>query len=111
MGQRLTLNAWNIFKENFPECIEDIITVDFPVSRYNIFIKRRRRRKNMPSKTNKERYGKELGTLIEWLDENINEQYHVEFEEKEERYIKNRTIRFYFMEETDAMAFKLMFEK
>ena len=110
MGQRLTLKAWQIFKENYPDDIKDVVTVDFPVNRYNIFIKRRRKNKNKPSKSNIERYGKELGTLIDWLDKNINEQYYVAFNGKEV-YTTDRTIRFYFMEETDAMAFKLMFEK
>ena len=110
MGLRLTLKAWQIFKEKYPDDIKDVVTVDFPVNRYNIFIKRRRKSKKKPSKTNIERYGKELGTLIDWLDDNINEQYYVAFSGKEE-YARDRIIRFYFMDETDAMAFKLMFEK
>ena len=111
MGKRLTLNAWQIFKENYPDDVKDIITVDFPVNRYNIFIKRRRKKKKKKiANINVERYGKELGNLINWLDENINEQYHVEFDTNE-KYTKDRIIKFYFMDETDAMAFKLMFEK
>lgn len=112
MGKRLTVKAWEYFKEQYPEDIEGLSCFDVSFDRLNIFPSYTRRgklkkAKNTP-KSNIERYGVELGPILDWLDDNTNEQYYANINRDKEGY-RIIYIRFYFFEETDAVAFKLMF--
>lgn len=112
MGKRLTVKAWEYFKEQYPDDIEDLSYFDVPFDRLNIFPsytkwRKRKKAKNAP-KSNVERYGLELGPILDWLDDNTNEQYYANINRDKEGY-RIIHIRFYFFEETDAVAFKLMF--
>lgn len=109
MAKRISTQAWSYFKQNYPSDIENMIKVGFPISRMNVFIQRRRKKR--VSKTNIERFGYELGRIIDWLDECCNDHYYAEFDEKSRGSLSDSVIiNFYFMEDADAVAFRLMFE-
>lgn len=113
MGQRIAAVAWHEFKKQFPDDIEKMTTFDVSLDQYNLFLPRIRRKpskysKKAEDKSNIEMFGIELGPMIDWLNENTNDQYYAEVAEKK-RGVRAIRIKFYFMDEGDAMAFKLMF--
>jgi len=107
MGERLTLKAWKYIEEQYPNDIETLSYFDVPFDRLNVF-PNYYRLKSKKSKNNTERYGVELGPIIDWLDDNTNEQYYVNID-REYNGFRLMPVRFYFFDETDAVAFKLMF--
>ena len=103
----MSAEAYSFIQNEFPgklSCLELKIS-DFKTFRYR---KRRKSKKPRKQKTNAERYGNHLTTILDWLDENCNDLY---FPKKDnvDRHTKEATIKFYFIEESDAMAFKLTF--
>jgi len=119
MGHRITASAWAYMKKHFAEDIENMVTFSVSLDRCNIFpshariYKTRRRnsnRKKARDKTNTEQYGIELGPMFDWLNENTNDQYYAELA-KQQGTVREAMINFYFMDETDAMAFKLVFSE
>ena len=112
MGQQLTPNAWQHLKKEFPEEIENLSCINFVTSRSNLaFLNRRSYRRKGGKKVKKskmERYGHELGELSTWLDDHSEGQYYMDIDNKT-RSNNKVTVRLYFFEETDAIAFKLVF--
>ena len=115
MGHRITPKAWNHLKEHFAEDIENMTTFSVSLDRCNIFPsharlsrKRNPNRKKAKDKTNIERFGVDLGPMFDWLDDNTNDQYYAEMGKKAGT-TRAAVINFYFIDEGDAMGFKLMF--
>ena len=112
MAHRLTISAWNHMKDNFPEEIEKLICINMPFDRNNIpsrwLSSTKKNKKMAEQKTYIERYGVELGPIVDWLDENTNDQHYIDIDPKN---VGNRytLINFYFFDDTDAVAFKWMF--
>ena len=112
MGHRLTISAWNHMKENFPEEIEKLICIKMPFDRNSIpsrwLSSKKKNKKTAEQKTYIERYGIDLGPVIDWLDANTNDQHYIDINRKNTGN-RNTAINFYFFDEGDAMGFKLMF--
>ena len=112
MGQRISNRSWQHLKETFPEDIEKLTHVTFTTSRSNIaFLNRRFYRRvagKKLKKTNTELYGVDLGVFFDWLDENSESQYYAKMDNKT-RHQNTVKIDMYFFEETDAIAFKIVF--
>ena len=115
MGHRITPKAWCHLKEHFAEDIENMTTFSVSLDRCNIFPsharllrKRNPNRKKAKDKSNTERFGVDWGPMFDWLDDNTNDQYYSEMTKKDETD-RAAVINFYFIDEGDAMAFKLMF--
>ena len=98
-----------------PEDIEKMTRLDISVNRFNLKMKSRLKRrskkiKSSPTKSNKQRYGSELGSIIDWLDENCSSPYYAKFADEDAHSTKkDKIVAVYFIEESDAMAVKLMF--
>lgn len=105
MGKRISETAWLFFKKQYPDITKIFIKIDILVDKQNVFPKNTIKIK---LKTNIERFGGELGPIIDWLDENINDQYYVKVNQFVSG-LRYTTISFYFQNEYDAMAFKLVF--
>lgn len=117
MGHRIDVVAWTYMKGHFAEDIENMTTFSVSLDRCNIFPsharlyrKRNPNRKKAKDKTNTERFGIELGPMFDWLNENTNDQYYAEMAKKPDT-VREAMINFYFMDEADAMAFKLVFSE
>lgn len=99
-------------KDAFPEDIEKMVCISMPFDRSNIPTRwlspKKKNKKKAEQKTSVERFGVELGPVIKWLNENTNDQHYVDINQ-ENTGNRNTTVRFYFFDETDATAFKLMF--
>lgn len=114
MGHRISASAWTYMREHFAEDVEKMATLTVSLDRCNIFpsharlLKRNPNRKKAKDKTNIERFGAELGPMFDWLDENTNDQYYIE-RAKIKGNRRETEINCYFIDESDAMAFKLMF--
>lgn len=112
MSKRMTAEAFTFLKRTFPNDFADMPCLEIEVSSFNNFRTRIfRLTRNSPStkkKSNKEKYGEQLADIIEWLDENINEPYFPRVSQ-DQQLSWDTVIEFYFMDEADAMAFKLMF--
>lgn len=101
MGYRISKQVWDHFRKKFPDDVKNLTCFSFTVNRSNVVLLRN-------SKNNFQKYGVELGTIVNWLDEVIDNQYYLEIE----RIAKNKLlakIKVYFFEETDAIAFKISF--
>ena len=116
MGHRITTKAWLHLKENFAEDIKKMTIFEISVDRCNLFNSRAKVSRKEANKgkvrerSNIERYGIELGPIFDWLNENANDQYYAE-RGVNSGTSRNAMIVFYFMDEGDAMAFKLMFSE
>ena len=117
MGHRITATAWHYLKEHYAEDIENMTTFSVSLDRCNIFPsharifrKRNPNRKKAKDKSNTELFGIELGPMFDWLNENTNDQYYAEMAKKSGTS-REAMINFYFMDEADAMAFKLVFSE
>lgn len=106
-------------KGHFAEDVENMTTFSVSLDRCNIFpsyariYKNRRRnpnRKKAKDKSNTELFGIELGPMFDWLNENTNDQYYAEMVKKAGT-AREAMINFYFIDEADAMAFKLVFSE
>ena len=110
--KRISATAWVYLRDNYPDDVKQMHRVDIPVNSFNTLLKKRSRRSKKPkqkkAKTNQQKYGQELGEIIDWLEENCNDQFYAKFQ-KGSWDDPNKVVEFFFMEETDAMAFKLMF--
>jgi len=115
MSKRISATAWTHLKRTYPDDVSKMHHLNIPVNRFNVFLTKALRRKKLKKLRDKEkitnidRYGQQLGYILDWLDENCNDMYYAE-NEGISQFTANMTVGFYFMEETDAMAFKLMFE-
>jgi len=114
---RITTTAWSYLKSNYSEEIEKMAMIEVSVNRFNIGLKRYRKRKSLKprpkkKKNNIQRHGPELGNILDWLEDNCSDQYYPTFidEKLEDRHKTEKIVQVYFMEETDAMAFKLVYE-
>jgi len=115
MSKRISATGWTHLKRTYPDDVSKMHHLNIPVNRFNVFLTkqlRRKRKEKLQDKekvTNIDRYGQQLGYILDWLDENCNDMYYAE-NEGISQFTPDMTVGFYFMEETDAMAFKLMFE-
>lgn len=115
MTKRITATGWTHLKKTYPDDVAKMHHLNISVNRFNVFLTRALRQKKLAKIqkqdkiTNVDRYGQQLGYILDWLDENCNDMYYAE-NEGITQYTSDMSIGFYFMEETDAMAFKLMFE-
>lgn len=117
MGHRISASAWTYMREHFAEDIDDMATFSVSLDRCNIFPsharifkKRNPNRKKAKDKSNSELFGVELGPMFDWLNENTNDQYYADMA-KQQGTVREAMINFYFMDEADAMAFKLVFSE
>lgn len=114
-SNKITATAWSYLKTNYPEELEKMAKIEVSVNRFNLALKRIRRRKSKTprkKKTEVQRYGEELAGILGWLDCNCEGQYYPTFrtEKYSDQHKMEKIVEVYFMEETDAMAFKLVFE-
>ncbi len=115
MSKRITATGWTHLKRTYPDDVSKMHHLNIPVNRFNVFLTRALRRKKLKKLrdkekiTNVDRYGQQLGYILDRLHENCNDMYYVE-NEGITQYTSVMNVVIYFMVETDAMAFKLMFE-
>lgn len=110
MTKRIPAASWTYLKKNYPDDVVNMACIKIPVNRFNVFMKKRFGTKNKKiSKNNVQRYGRQLGCILDWIDENCNDMYYAEPGDIDFTS-SNLIIEFYFMDETDAMALKLMFD-
>ncbi len=107
MNKHMTSEAFSYLKMNFPEDFKKMEVLEIEISRFDLF-----RVKKKKKKTNKDRYGVILASMMEWLNENCDQPWYAKMNYAESRMARSAltTVQFYFMEPTDAMAFKLMFQ-
>lgn len=98
--------TFTYLQANFPEDFAQMARLEIQVSNFSMFRSRRRSKKK---KTNKEKYGQQLVEILKWLDENCSEPYFPRVSQ-DQKLSWDTTIQFYFTDDADAMAFKLMFE-
>jgi len=103
MSMRMTSTAFLHVQNNFPG---QMTRLEMEVASFNMFRYRRIRKKK--KKTNVERYGEELAAILKWLDENVSEPYYPR-KVTDQKLCWDTKIEFFFIEESDAMAFKLCF--
>ena len=103
---RMTAKAFSFIQQEHPDKMSrlEIEVSDFIKFRGH----RRKKAKLKKDKTDTQRYGEQVGSILEWLDENTTEPYFPRVVPNQ-RLKWDTAIEFYFVEETDAMAFKLMF--
>lgn len=103
----MTATAFAFIQKQHPD---EMIRLELEVSGFTRFRYRRRRKNAKPKKkkTAIQRYGEQLASILEWLDENISEPFYPRLVQTQ-RLNWDTKIEFYFMDEGDAMAFKLMF--
>ena len=103
----MTPDAFLYIKKKFPEEFKAMAILEIHVSRLDLFCVKKEK-----NKTNSDRYGQHLAAIFEWLDEHCEQPYYVKMNYAESRRVGSAltTVTFYFMEPTDAMAFKLMFQ-
>ena len=103
----MTATAFSYIQKQHPD---EMLRLEIEVSDFTKFKYRRRRKNAKPKKkkTNIQKYGEQLASIIEWLDANANEPYFPRLVQ-DQRLSWSTKIEFYFMDEGDAMAFKLMF--
>lgn len=99
----MTAETFTFLKRTFPADFEDMPCLEIEVADFLRF-----RRKSKKKKSEKERYGEQLSEIIEWLNENCNEPFFPRVAQ-DQRLSWDTTIEFYFVDDGDAMAFKLMF--
>ena len=107
MNKRMPADTFLYLQKNFPEDFGKMSKLDVDISKFDLF--RGRRKKN---RTSVDLYGEQLNEILEWLDNNCDNPYFPKMDWAESRSSGSRFTRvsFYFMEDTDAMAFKLMFQ-
>ena len=105
MGKRISETAWRLFNEQHSDAVKNLTTFVVPFDKQNIFPRKFRRK---ASKNNTERFGIELGPAIDWLDNNTNNEYYAKIY-RESNGHRIMEVIFYFYDEYDAMAFKLVF--
>lgn len=107
MKRRMTPEAFSYLKKEFPEDFKKMAVLDIDVSRFDLF-----RVKKKKNKTNKDRFGDKLAGILEWLDGNCDQPFYARMNYRESKFQGSSvvTVSFYFIEPTDAMAFKLMFQ-
>ena len=105
----MTAQAVSFLKTKFPEEYKKMPVVTVTVGQLALFRYKNRKKKK---KTDVERYGEHLANILEWLDNNCNEPYYARFDQDTlHRSSTSADVIFGFMDETDAFAFKLMFEE
>lgn len=109
MSKRMSTHAYCTIRALYPDDVSKMATITIEVSDFNRFRYRKRRKK----RTNTERYGEQLTEILEWLDENCNDHYYPRTAnkvfDKSVGYTAGTNIDFLFMDETDALGFKLCF--
>ncbi len=107
MNKRMPADTFLYLQKNFPDEFEQISVLNIDIDRFDLF-----RGKKKKKRTNIDRYGDQLNEILEWLSENCEEPYFAKMNWAESRRSGNRftSVSFYFMADTDAMAFKLMFQ-
>ncbi len=107
MSKRMTATAFSYIQKQHPD---EMLRLEIEVSDFTRFKYRRRRKNAKPKKkkTSIQKYGEQLSSIIEWLDANANEPYFPRLVQ-DQRLSWDTKIEFYFIDEGDAMAFKLMF--
>ncbi len=106
MSKKMPSATFIYLQNNYPEDFAEMLCLEIEVSNFSMFRSRRRTKKK---KTIKERYGEQLTDIIEWLNENCSEPYYPRVSQNQ-KLSWDTTIEFYFTDDADAMAFKLMFE-
>lgn len=103
----MTATAFGYIQKQHPD---EMFRLEIEVSDFKRFRFRRRRKNAKPKKkkTNIQKYGEQLASILEWLDENSSDPYFPRTVQ-EQKLSWNTKIEFYFIDESDAMAFKLMF--
>ena len=103
----MTADAFQYLKTQFPEDFKNMEVLIIEISRFDLF-----RVKKKKKKTNADRYGEKLAEIIQWLDDNCDQPYYSKTNYAETRRSGKvmADVSFYFVEPTDAMAFKLMFK-
>ncbi len=103
----MTSEAFAYLKKDFPEEFSKMEILEVEVSRFDLF-----RSKKKKNKTNVDRFGEKLAEIIEWLDDNCDQPYYAKMNYGESKRSGKAlvTVSFYFIEPTDAMGFKLMFQ-
>ncbi len=113
MSKRISATGWTHLKKTYPDDVAKMHHLNVNVNRFNVFLTNRLRAKKMAKlkdkPTNIDRYGHQLGQILDWLDENCNDMFYVQ-NEGLSQLRSDMTVGFYFMDEGDAMGFKLMFE-
>ena len=113
---RISATSWSYLKSNFPSEVEKMSMIEVPINRFNLAIRQYRRKTKTSStrkrKTNIQKYGNELGNIVDWLEENCSGQFYPTFKHKSrgQRHTPETIVQVYFMEESDAMAFKLFYK-
>ena len=110
MGHRLSKKAWDHFKQEFPEDVKNLTAFEVKLDRSNLKTYRYYPKKRKKSKTNSQKYGVELGPMIDWLDEIIDNQYYLELDRTKQDKVF-AILKIYFLEESDAVGFKLVFSE
>ena len=106
MSKRMTATAFGYIKKQHPD---KMTRLEIEVSDFTVFRYHRRRKNSKPKKkTNAQKYGEHLASILEWLDENSSDPYFPQLVQGQ-RLRWDTKIEFYFVDEADAMAFKLMF--
>ena len=93
-------------RKNFPEDFAQMARFELKVANFSRFRYMRKRKKR---RTNIEKYGEQLAEILDWLDENCSEPYYPRLV-KDQPLSWDTMVEFYFTDDTDAMAFRLMFE-
>ena len=113
MSKRISATGWTHLKRTYPDDVTKMHHLNISVNRFNVFLTKTLRRKKLKKlknkATNTDRYGRQLGYILDWLDENCNDMYYAQ-NEGHSILTADMSVGFYFMDEGDAMAFKLMFE-
>jgi len=115
MSKKISATAWTHLKKTYPDDVLKMHHLNISVNRFNVFLTKRlcqKKIKKLQDKTkitNTDRFGQQLGYILDWLNENCNDMYYVQ-NEGISQLTADMSVGFYFMDETDAMAFKLMFE-
>lgn len=108
MGKRISEKAWHVFIEANPDAAKEITSFNVKFDRQNVFPNfYKYRKKQKCSKSNTERFGIELGPALDWLDDNTNEEYYVMIDRASKGY-RIMEVTFFFCDDGDAMAFKLI---
>jgi len=108
MGNRISIKAWGFFNNEYPHDVAKMQIVEIDLDSFSIPSRFYAYKRKGISKNNVERYGDKLGNMLDWMDENANYQYYADIN-RGRRGVRSSCIKFYFFDDTDALAFKLMF--
>lgn len=101
--KRMSADAFLYFCNQYSE--DSFYKVTIEANKFEVFRAERKNKK----KTNK-RFGPKLGPIFDWLDENVSQPYYAKFDQSEKNFYNYKSdVLFYFVNQHDAVMFKLMF--